>query len=457
MHEPGKTEVHFRNPANYIKELIEVPQARRVVWDRGYLMKRAIDPYGHGNIYFGKNPEWRAVAVGPQGAAEVNFEHGMDDPLAVYPVWVYGEDDLDDLEFMIANPIGESRLACTRGNAGPDETPVYGQPHKVFLTNLPDGKMNTTKSLLRNIRELQEDYLDTTPCVLHIHGLYSFRLMFSLGFGATDVDPRTHAAKGKIILPPGKIIPAERAHTVQHWLKVLEMTPSEMKVPRNRCIYNIKSALWAGEYFNQDVKFQTVGKVNLDPYAQGSTNLVARPAKPGVRTIMGNVKPKLGDMELCDTCSLQDHCKLYRKGAVCSVPGSELSPLASVFKTRDSDSIIDGLSTVLAAQAQRVERGIEQEEDFGEIDPEVTKMMNQLFQNGVKFAKLVNPNLTKPLVQINGSFGSPKANTKQITAQVVKSIMEETGLPIEDITAEMVGNKLAEMAREGEPKKAITQ
>jgi len=456
MLEPGKTEVWFRNPSNYIRELVEVPQARRIIWDRGYLMKQSIDPQAHANLYIGKNPDWRSIAIGSQGAAEMDFEHGMDNPLAVYPVWEYGEDDFDDLEFMIANPIGESRSACTRGNGAPDETPVYGQMHKVFLTNLPAGRLNTTKALLRNIRELQEDYFETVPCVLHIHALYSYRLMFALGFGATDVDPRTDAAKGKIIIPPGKYVTAERAHTVQHWMRVLEMTPSQMKVPRNRCIYNIKSALWAGEYFNSDVKFQTVGKVNLDPYAADATNLAARPAKPGVRTIMGNVKPKLGDMELCDTCSLQDHCKLYRKGAVCTVPDSELSPLATVFKTRDSSTIIDGLSTVLAAQAQRVERGIEQEEDFGELDPEVTKMMNQLFQNGVKFAKLIDPSLSKPLVQVNGSFGSPKANTKQITAQVVKAIMEDTGLPLEEITAEMVGNKLAEMAREGE-KKAITQ
>ena len=46
------------------------------------------------------------------------------------------------------------------------------------------------------------------------------------------------------------------------------------------------------------------------------------------------------------------------------MPGSEPAELAKHFKTRDSDQIIDGLGTLLALQANRLDRGVADEQMY---------------------------------------------------------------------------------------------
>jgi hypothetical protein len=78
---------------------------------------------------------------------------------------------------------------------------------------------------------------------------------------------------------------------------------------------------------------------------------------------------------------------------VCIVPDSESQELAQFFKTRDSETIIEGLGTLLAVQSRRLQVGLLDENAEGELNPEVTKIVNTLFDRGVKLAKLVNPDL----------------------------------------------------------------
>lgn len=63
------TEVWFRNPHDYIRELVEVGECR-IAWDRGLLVKRGIDPIKHADLYYGKGTDWRILTVGNQGSAE---------------------------------------------------------------------------------------------------------------------------------------------------------------------------------------------------------------------------------------------------------------------------------------------------------------------------------------------------------------------------------------------------
>lgn len=447
------TEVWMRNPANYIREMVEVPTARKVIWDRGMLAKRRIDPFAHATLYFGKVPGWEVLVCGEQGTAHLDYKHDMDNPLAVYPTWLYGEDDFDVLEEMISKPLGMDRAACSSSGAK-DEIPIFGQPHRVIISNLPDMGRGLTKNLLHAIREMQEEYEHLNPLV-HLHGTYSYNQMFSLGLGATDVDPRTDAAKGKIILPPGKIVKYEEAPRVSHWIGLMDMAPHELKIPRNRCIFNIKSAIWAGQYWTKDLRFKTSGTSVVDPTSTGMVS-----AK-GAHTVLGKLKPSAGDMITCNSCSLQDKCKYFRDGAVCSVPESETSELAKYFRSRNADSIIDGLGALMSVSADRLQRGIETEEEFNELDPQVTKMINQVIGNGIKLAKLIDPSRGKTTVTVNvGDQPALKEGTpRQVTKQVVAAIMEETGLPIESITAEMVGNMMSRMARAdktSEEQKAIS-
>ena len=435
------TEVWFRNPHNYVRQLAEVGGTIRVAWDRGMLVKRRIEPVAHAKLYFGAESNFEILAIGKQGTAHLDSEHTLENPKAVYPTWSYGE-DMTILEEMVSSPIGLDQEAC-ESDVPVDERPVYGQDHRVILTDLPNSHLVANRPFYRTIRELQEEFPE---CNMMIHGMYAYRILFGLGMGSCDVDPRTSAANGKVFLPNGKEVAFARTIGMQQWVNLLGMSVIDLKLPANRCIYNIKSALWAGEHFNEDVKFKSHGSApaTLDPN---------NPVKqlPVVATKgSGTFNAVEGDMITCDTCGLADKCKLYREGAVCSVQGSESSNLAKMFNSRDSSKIIDGLGAVMEASVNRLQRGMESEEEFGELDPEVSKMMNQVFQNGIKLAKLVDPSLTKPLVQINGGVGGGAnqlngLSSKELMATVVREI-EAQGIRREDITPQMVESMLVQMS-----------
>lgn len=435
------TEVWFRNPHNYVKELAEVGAPYRVVWDRGILVKKHIDAHKHASLYFGENADWRVLLVGAQGTAELDPLHTMENPRGVYPTWEHGE-DINILEEMMANPIGEDPDACA-ADLPADQRPVPLQEHRVVITNTPNAHLSANRPFYRKLKELQEDYPE---CILHLHGSYSYRFMFGMGYQSADVEPRGDAANGRVVLPSGKILAYARTVSCIQWVNLLGMSVTDLKVPRNRCIYNIRSAKWAGEHFTEDIRFKTQGKHNADP--NSPTTVVPTTARS--RTQL-KLAPQAGDKITCDDCSLALGCKYFRVGAVCSVPGSETSELAKYFQSRDSGRIIDALGTVLAAQTNRLQRGMEDEEEFGELDPEVTKIMNQLFTNGVKLAKLVDPTLSKPMVQINnGAAAVQSSNPKQLMAAVVRAI-EDSGVRREDITPAMVEDMLRKMGGVSQP------
>jgi hypothetical protein len=444
------TEVWFRNPQNYIRELVEC-RATRIAWDRGMLTKRRIDAYKHADAYFTNAgiSDWRILLVGEQGSAELCKGHNVDEPVGVYPTWTGGE-SLELLEEMMQYPIGDDAEACNDPNVPTDERPVSGQEHRVLVTELPSQATGPGRALMRKLKELQEDYPE---CILHIHGIYSHRINFGLGFGSADVDPRTNASKGRVTLPSGKEMIAEKTIGCPQWVTMLGMRVVDLKEPRNRCIYNIKSALWAGEHYMENIKFKSTGDGVANPDDKKSLPITT------TSHMSKSLTPKAGDKLQCDTCSLQIGCKYYRQGSVCSVPGSEPAELARYFKTRDSDTIIDGLGTLMAAQTRRMEKGMSDEELYGELDPEVTKIMNQLFTNGVKLAKLVNPALNGgPKVQVNVGSGGAAAVGASTPNQIIGAIVRELearGVKRENITPEMVQGLLTEMAGGGNSARAI--
>lgn len=408
-------------------------------------VKRQIDPIKHAQVYFAGNP-WRVLMVGEQGTAEYTSE-SPSEPVGVYPTWDASVEQLDLLEEMMQYPLGDDADACNDPTLADDQRPVAGQEHRVVAINIPDVGRPVGRALVRKLKELQEDYPE---CRLHIHGLYSWRVSFGLGFGAADVDPRTNAGKGKVTLPSGKEMIAEKTVNVPQWVTLLGMKPVDLtREPRNRCIYNIKSAIWAADNFMDNVAFASRPAPAGTPAPVDTTTKTVKPVetaakKPWSSPMVAQPNDKIN----CDTCSLQDKCKYYRQGSVCSVPGSEPAELAKHFKTRDADQIIDGLGTLLALQARRLDRGVADENMYGELDPEVTKIANQLFTNGVKLAKLVDPSLNGgPSVQVNvGGAAAVQASTpNQVLGAIVREL-ETRGVPRDKITPTMVEGMLGELA-----------
>lgn len=446
------TEVWFRNPHDYIRELVEVGHLN-IAWDRGLLVKRGIDPIKHAMTYCGQLP-YRVLAVGTQGTAEWQNGDLPSKPRAVYPTWGYGEDSII-LEQMIEFPIGKDEDACSDDTVRPDERPSLGQPHRVIITDMPDSRNGQGRQFLRYLKVLQEDHPE---CIIHIHGLYGWQTAFGLGFGAADVEPRTAAQKGRVHLPSGGVEKYERLVSKPQWAAALGFKPADLEVPRNRCIYNIKSAIWAGQNYVEMFKFKTrADKAAAVDHESPDDKFEQIETQSHMSSPQ---KPESGDKQLCDMCSLADKCKYARSGAVCTVPGAEPVKLANMFKTRDADSIIDGLTMIAGAGAERLERSMQLEQDLGDIDPEVNKMMAQLFDQGVKLAKLIDPKRFSPgsKVQVNvgegGAVAVGSANPRDLVKNVVRQL-EQQGIDRKDITPEMIQGALEGMINPAQETKSI--
>lgn len=427
------TQVWFRNPANYIRELVECGQTN-IAWDRGILVKKKIDPVKFASLYFGETYRFRLLMVGSQGTAELRNGDTLAKPTAVYPTWTYGE-SAAILEEIVERPVGLDYEICNDPTLDPDERPVFGQEHRVVVTGMPVGNSGPGRQFFRYLKELQEEFPE---CIIHVHGLYGWKLAFGTGFAAADVDPRVAAQKGKVHLPSGSEILYERAQANPKWVTTLGFKPVDLAVPRNRCMFNIKSAVWAGDNYDKLFNF----RVNNNGAPVDTTSPDAEFKHPETKSHMTKpLSAKDADRFLCNTCSLQTACKYFREGAVCTVPGAEPTRLASFFKTRDSSLIIEGLGTLVAAGANRLESGMRDEETFGETNPEVTRMMSQVFDQGVKLAKLVDPALrgggANVQVNIGGQQQIQNSNPQELVARVFRELKSQ-GIAEEDITAEMV-------------------
>jgi hypothetical protein len=445
------TEVWFRNPHSYIRELVECGQAL-VAWDRGTLAKKRIDAFKHAQLYYGETYPWRLLLIGEQGAAELDSEHDLNAPKAVYPTFQYG-DELNVLEDLLAHPVGESEDVCSTPGVAPDELPVFGQDHRVVVTGMPPGNLGPGRAFLRTLKELQEDYPEAT---IHLHGPYSWRVAFGTGLRSADVEPRTDAQKGKVILPNGSVVLFEKTFAKAQWTRAIGFEPSDLKVPRNRCMFNIRSAAWAGAHYDELFRFRSVKSKGILIDSDSPDNDHKPVSTKSYLSVQAKAKP--GDKFTCDTCSLMDECKYYRAGAVCSVPNSEPTELSRFFGTRDSGMILDGLAILMKSGIKRYERLMQEEEVIGDSDPQVTKLQSQLFEQGVKLAKLHDPALRTSGVQVHVGGGSAvqvnQGNPRQAIAQAFREL-EARGIARDDITTSMIEGVLNGMNDPAQHRRAI--
>lgn len=411
------TEIWVRNAEYSIREMLEVGMSN-IAWDFGFLIKKSIDPTRFGDLYFPAHTDWKMLAIGrsDQGALEIRRGFSLERPYAHHPVWEYGE----DINRLIDH-LSLGRL--------------------VVITQVPSVSTGPGKKFIRLLDDLQYDYPDGT---IHLHGFYSFSVMFGLGFKSVDIDVRTAAQKGKVYLPSGSEVKYEAALSAPEWVTMLGMAPSDLLVPRNRCMYNFRSAIWASKNFKASDKFRHRFSRDANADAAEAADQVEFSDK-GASNIFFNRKAKAKEYDkfICNTCSLQLSCRYFRKGAVCAVPDSEPSELARYFKTRDSETIIDGLGTLLAAQTRRLNTAMQEEEELGMLNPQVTKIINDLFDRGVKLAKLVDPKLAAAgATKIQFNQNTINASTPQALMSAVVTELEGRGVPREKITPDMVESLL---------------
>lgn len=412
-----RTEVWLRNPRNWIVEAVEC-RASNIIFSMGTVIKWNMDPVRFMELFYPADLPWRLVVVGDNSADE--FRSGSPDMVAQWPVWNHF-DAWPELLDMI------------------EEQEERDAPEKrVILANLPDVRTGPGAQFMITLAELQAEHPDV---ILHLHGLNAFVKLFSHEYGAVDLELRTSAAHKRVFLPNGKMIHIDYAAQNLQWINMLGYSTPDLQVPRNRCMYNIKAALWAGDHFRDNERF-----LSRRPRVEYGSGNPQKPAKPK-RITPYSGRPEHGDKFLCNLCSLQSNCQFFREGSVCGVPDSEPTELANFFKSRDSDTIITGLQTLLQFQARRVEREAAQEDSTGEYSKELTKLVDSLFDRGIKLAKLVDPKLSSPklAVLLPGGAAPMPGVANQDPREMVKQViieLEGRGIPRDKITPEMLTNIL---------------
>lgn len=407
------TKVWARNPQFCVRECVETG-VTRFVWNKGYIRNRNLDPEKFIRLHLGvQDFEMMVVDPASRRAEIVCRDCQVGSACVTYPVWVFG----DAWETLISSI----------------------ESGGVVVVDVPTGT-GTGKAFVRTLGELQEQ---NPRSFIHMHGLFSYRLAFGFGIGSVDLNFREPAACGTVILPSGlKVSEAEARSKWAKWIKLVGMPVKSVKEPRQRCIYNIRSALWASENFRSNVKF-LVKSVPVDP------DCIEFDVPQATRIMLKNIQPVDGDRFLCDACSVKTSCRYFRVGSVCTVPDAEVSELAELFGTRDSDAIIDGLAKLLEIQSERFKKGVDSEEDG--VNPDVTKLGGVIFDQGVKLAKLIDPSLDrKPGTNISiGAGGGAISGTsaRELMAAIAREL-EARGVPREDITPELVEQVLKLPERE---------
>lgn len=442
--EKRRYDLFFYNPIDYHREMVAVGEYN-CAWDSGLLVKRRIDPVQWGQINLGGLP-WRLYAIGTMGARE--YDHNSTDmrkPKAVYPVWKMDRDTWAALEDYIDDPWGKNLEYCTDKSIDKMMRPVWGQPHRIIIT----GSASKTAADRARMVDLSNLQAERPEVEFFIHDSQSFSTMFGMAFRAASYGPRMKASGGELILPTGKIIPGRGYYHV--WDKELKALGWDHQVlhdsPPERCKFHIyvsrqaaigwdthqrvsliKPRNWTASWGESIVKAEDLPLVNGMPYIPVETR-------------------EPGDMLACDHCSVWRMCSKYREGSVCTVAGSEGKSLADHFKTGNAASIVEGLRSIVAVQADRVQQAIDAETFSGEdADPNIDKMLNSVFKNGVTLAKLIDPALRQPLVQVNnGSASKPQeidtSDARGLAAHVIAEI-EASGVPRSAITEEMIDQYL---------------
>ena len=442
--EPRRFELFWRNPFNYYRELLNCGEFD-FCWDAGTLTKMNIEPVRWANVKIGQGLPWRQYVIGRYFTQEFNQDCKPERPRAVYPTW-FAKEPLHDLIDYIENPWGSNAEYCTpAGKIDISQRPVFGQPHRVFISGKIDAGTTVGRDMLVNLSNLQAQYPQVE---LFLHGTSSYATLFGMNFRAGSYGPRNRSQAGDIILPNGVVVPQGDYLRFGRDIRAVGWEIEDLNVPSERCEFNITTARHAAIYWNKAQRLTHAKSKSWVPNYKAE-HVVAEDFPLITTDQRIPVKErKEGDMLSCNHCSLWRRCSMYREGMVCSVAGSEGKNLADHFGSGNSKSIIKGLESILQKRASRVDKAL-QDENFdngGELDPNVDKMMTSLFKDGVQLARLIDPSRSKPLVQVNQvngiSAAVPVANGQSSDARGLAataiSEIEASGVPRESITEQMI-------------------
>lgn len=419
---PVDLELWWRNPLYFLPHVTK-KTLLLTSWNELFLHRKRLDPLRINSMHYADGIPWRTIIVRADNRSAYELRPGSTHiaPYHEHEVWAYGHSD----------ELLEEKIAAVRGTADP----------RIIIVDLPKFQ-RLNWPFYKWMSEVQEDNPDI---IFHAHGLFGFTNIFGLGWRAADYDPTTICQSGGFILPCGKHLCRRFLHEKDlplwnKWAGLVGWTADlDDKTFSDRLDLTIESAIWASRHFMEDFHFK-FQKMNGDrPYktARAISNAHAVSPFTSVKT-----PPMLGDKLLCDRCSLAPTCRLYREGSVCTLSGSESVELAKHFKTRDSSVVISGLSQLMETQAERLRLGVDAEKDVGELDPRVSRVWKDMFEAGVKLAKLVDPSLNGSSpgggTTFIGSVSFVDAGSTSDRVAAAMAALEHMGIPREHITNDML-------------------
>ncbi|ADD80787.1 gp001 [Rhodococcus phage ReqiDocB7] len=244
-------DLFWRNPHNYVNEMKQNHEVN-VAWDRGILTKLRIDQYMYSKMKFGPLGKfWRSYNISSWDCIEYDADCEPGKPRAVYPAFDWCNEDLDTLLGYIAAPWGEDASLYRDTSIPRHLRPVKGQPHRIFITNLPSMRTLEGKYQLVVLAKIQRKF---PQAELFIHRLYGFGDLFGNKFRAGDIDPRMIASKGKIYLTNGRYFDTRTADRdmLSNYVRPLGWSVDELDDAKNRCRYNMHAAKWASLHWDKE-------------------------------------------------------------------------------------------------------------------------------------------------------------------------------------------------------------
>lgn len=452
------TEVWLRNPQRSIRQAL-AEGVERYVFDQALINWRKQSPHQFMRQHFigtGINPQY--LLVGDQGARLYNLFTTPDKPLAVWPTWDPSQ-GLDLLEHYLAVPQGEDFLLCTDPDLELSTRPVFGQEHRVVITGglRTKGRGPTKDAAIGEVRQTCENYPDA---IVHLSGAGAFSTMFNWDWHSVDWSTDEPRVYGQLQLPNGIALPFAKNDEwalYSDWVELLGFTVDRLNKSREEQVhFHVRSLLWAGENYDVDYRAKrryspTIAGAQTPPSRWSTLNANTQRNWRQASTVASRALPMFGktngDKAWCDYCVYRTSCKTARAGQVCGLEETEMGELAKHFGSRNPDSIIDGLTKLVALQADRLEESMAGEDVQGEggPNPEVTRQINSVFGNATALAKLLNPNLngkgttiTNQTLNINGgNIPFASNDPRQVMSAIVKELTD-AGIKRDEITPDMI-------------------
>lgn len=120
-----------------------------------------------------------------------------------------------------------------------------------------------------------------------------------------------------------------------------------------------------------------------------------------------------------------------------------MQEIADAFLTKNRETIIGALQQMMYIQTGRLKMGLAIESEDGVLSSKVSGLMNSMFSNAIKIAKLVDPRASD---QIQLNVGVQVNNGPQTSNELVSRAFIElcqSGFTREEITPELVQQHIA--------------